>query len=89
MTPDNNRSDLFDVSENSNTYPKPDKITIMTWPLDNIRGNSFKETISDTFSQKTGIPIHHIEYTGKNFPILSGKLSEKVKGRLVTSYMAV
>lgn len=68
MTPDKNRGNLFDISEDSNTHPKPDKVTVMTWPLDNIRGNSFKEAISDTFTQKTGIPVHHIEYRGKNFP---------------------
>lgn len=68
MTPDIKQGELFDISEDSNTHPKPEKLSVMTWPLDNIRGESFKAAISDNFTQKTGIPVHHIEYRGKNFP---------------------
>lgn len=50
-------------------YPdKPSKLTIMTWPLSSLWGKSLKEALSDTFTEKTGIYIHHAENIGLDFP---------------------
>jgi putative spermidine/putrescine transport system substrate-binding protein len=47
---------------------KPDRLTVMTWPLTSLWGQALKECVSDIFSYETGIPVGHIEFTSVDLP---------------------
>jgi putative spermidine/putrescine transport system substrate-binding protein len=61
------------ISELNNQHsedrpPKPDELVVMNWPLSSLWGNSLKETVSDVFTELTGISVRHEENTGLDFP---------------------
>lgn len=47
---------------------KPDQIVVMTWPISTIWGQALKYCISERFTEKTGIHVEHVEYTGVDLP---------------------
>ncbi len=48
---------------------RPSVLRIMTWPLSSLWGLALKECISDRFTERFGIPVHHIEVTGVDAPL--------------------
>jgi len=44
------------------------QLTVMTWPLSSLWGRALKECVSDPFTERTGIPVRHIEFTSVDLP---------------------
>ncbi len=49
-------------------YDKPDHLVVRTWPLGMLWGWALKHHVSEPFTEKTGIPVAHIEYTSVDPP---------------------
>jgi spermidine/putrescine-binding protein len=53
----------------SDSQEKPDQLVVMTWPLSTLWGQALKYCISERFTEKTGIPVEHDEYTSVDLPL--------------------